>query len=138
MKIIAIGRLREFWELHPDAEQPLKAWVDEVRNAHWLTPNELKAQFRHASILKSRRVVLISKATSIVLSRLSPIVSAPCISNLSVRIGSMTPLTPIPLKGNNMMSIYPIRNDSDYQTALGQISPLFDNPPEPGTPEGDF
>ncbi|EHD20181.1 MULTISPECIES: type II toxin-antitoxin system HigB family toxin [Brenneria] len=57
MKIIAIGRLREFWELHPDAEQPLKAWVDEVRNAHWLTPNELKAQFRHASILKSRRVV---------------------------------------------------------------------------------
>ncbi|PWC25761.1 MULTISPECIES: helix-turn-helix domain-containing protein [Brenneria] len=36
------------------------------------------------------------------------------------------------------MSIYPIRNDSDYQTALGQISPLFDNPPEPGTPEGDF
>ncbi len=26
MRVISKRRLREFWELHPDAEEPLKAW----------------------------------------------------------------------------------------------------------------
>lgn len=36
------------------------------------------------------------------------------------------------------MNISPIRNDEDYRKALKVVSPLFDNEPEPGTPEGDF
>ncbi|WP_297846483.1 transcriptional regulator [Pseudomonas sp.] len=35
------------------------------------------------------------------------------------------------------MNIRPIRTDQDYQEALKDVSTLFDNEPEPGTPEGD-
>jgi HTH-type transcriptional regulator / antitoxin HigA len=35
------------------------------------------------------------------------------------------------------MNIRPIRNDDDYRAALKEISPLFENEPEPGTAEGD-
>lgn len=35
------------------------------------------------------------------------------------------------------MNIRPIRNEQDYKAALKEVSPLFDNPPKPNTPEGD-
>lgn len=57
MRIIAISYLKVFWETHSDAEQPLLAWIDEARRANWSNPAVIKAQFRNASILKSRRVV---------------------------------------------------------------------------------
>ena len=57
MRVIAISTLRAFWESCPDAEQPLKAWFDEARNARWTQPSDIKAQYRSASILKNRRVV---------------------------------------------------------------------------------
>ncbi len=57
MKIISVKTLRDFWAENPDAEQPLKAWVDEVTKADWKTPAEIKGQYRSASILKERRVV---------------------------------------------------------------------------------
>lgn len=57
MKIISVSTLKIFWAAHPDSEQSLKAWIDEVRNAEWKTPNNIKEQFRSASILKSRRAV---------------------------------------------------------------------------------
>ncbi|MBC3777961.1 helix-turn-helix domain-containing protein [Pseudomonas sp. SWRI99] len=36
------------------------------------------------------------------------------------------------------MNIRPIHNEEDYRAALKNISALFDNEPEPGTPEGDY
>ena len=36
------------------------------------------------------------------------------------------------------MNIHPIRTEQDYQDALKAVSPLFDNEPEPGTPQGDY
>lgn len=57
MKIVAIKVLREFWLLFPDAEQALKAWVDEVKQASWTQPADIKAKYRSASILKNKRVV---------------------------------------------------------------------------------
>ena len=36
------------------------------------------------------------------------------------------------------MNIRPIRTEQDYQDALKAVSPLFDNEPEPGTPQGDY
>lgn len=57
MRIIAISQLKQFWERYPSAEQPLLAWIDEVRNAAWKTPVDIKLHFATASILKSRRVV---------------------------------------------------------------------------------
>lgn len=57
MRVIAVSTLRQFWEKHSDSEQPLKAWHDEVAQAAWAQPAEIKTQYRSASILKNRRVV---------------------------------------------------------------------------------
>ncbi|NOX09810.1 MAG: type II toxin-antitoxin system HigB family toxin [Gammaproteobacteria bacterium] len=62
MRIIAKRTLREFWQSHPeyaDAQAPLAAWHKEVTEANWETPQQVKAQFRNASILKDSRVVYI-------------------------------------------------------------------------------
>ena len=60
MRVIAKRTLREFWESAPqyaDAQGPLEAWYVEANKAVWSTPLDIKAQFRHASILKNNRVV---------------------------------------------------------------------------------
>jgi len=57
MRVIAVSILRAFWERHPDAEQPLKAWYEEATSATWSQPADIKAQYRSASVLKNRRVV---------------------------------------------------------------------------------
>ena len=57
MRVIAISSLRRFWEKHPAAEQPLKAWFDEASRASWTQPSDVKAQYRSASVLKNRRIV---------------------------------------------------------------------------------
>lgn len=41
----------------PRTEQALRAWNMEMVNGNWATPNELKTQFKHASILTNKRVV---------------------------------------------------------------------------------
>jgi HTH-type transcriptional regulator/antitoxin HigA len=35
------------------------------------------------------------------------------------------------------MNIRPIRNEQDYKAALKEVSLLFENPPDPNTPEGE-
>lgn len=35
------------------------------------------------------------------------------------------------------MELKPLRTKKDYEAALRAVSPLFDNEPKPGTPEGD-
>jgi len=57
MRIIAKSTLKKFWEVHPDAEQLLKAWHDEVKKAEWDSFQDIKNQFRSASILGNDRVV---------------------------------------------------------------------------------
>lgn len=57
MRLIALKTLRDFWTKHRDVEQPLRAWADEVRQAQWKKPADIKMQFASASILKDRRVV---------------------------------------------------------------------------------
>ena len=57
MRVIAVSTLRAFWERHPDAEQPLKAWYEEATLASWTQPADIKAQYRSASVLKNRRMV---------------------------------------------------------------------------------
>lgn len=57
MRVIAVSILRAFWARYPDAEQPLKAWYEEVTRATWTQPADIKAQYRSASVLKNRRVV---------------------------------------------------------------------------------
>jgi mRNA interferase HigB len=57
VKVIALPTLRKFWAKHPDAEQPLRAWHDEVTMAVWEQPADVKELYRTASVLKNRRVV---------------------------------------------------------------------------------
>ena len=59
MRIISRSRLRDFWERAEceDAKNPLLVWFKEVEKAQWLTPIEIKASYRHATVLKAGRVV---------------------------------------------------------------------------------
>lgn len=64
MRIIAISQLKIFWQKHPGAEQSFLCWIDEAKKANWQIPADIKAQFRHASILKSNRVVFNIKGNA--------------------------------------------------------------------------
>ncbi len=64
MRIISRRRLVEFWESHPDAEQPLRAWYAEAKNARWNSPAEIKAIYRKVSILSNNRVVFNIKGNT--------------------------------------------------------------------------
>jgi mRNA interferase HigB len=64
MRIISRRRLVEFWELHPDAEQPLRAWYTEAKKASWNSPAEVKATYRSVSILSNKRVVFNVKGNT--------------------------------------------------------------------------
>jgi len=60
MRIIALSALKAFWSEWPtyaDSIEPALAWYREALKADWATPNEVKAQFSSASILKDGRVV---------------------------------------------------------------------------------
>jgi mRNA interferase HigB len=57
MRIIAKSALREFWVLHPDAEEPLLAWYREVEKEDWDTSAKVKTRYRTASIVGDNRVV---------------------------------------------------------------------------------
>ena len=57
MRIIARRALRELWERHPDAEQPLRAWYHATRIADWRTPADITRVYANASIVGENRVV---------------------------------------------------------------------------------
>jgi mRNA interferase HigB len=57
MRVIAVKTLREFREAAPEAEQALLAWHEEAEAAQWNNPNELKQQYRNASVLTDKRVI---------------------------------------------------------------------------------
>src|SRR5690606_34603991 len=57
MRVIAVKTLKAYWEAFPQAEQSLLSWHEEANVVDWNNPNELKAQFRNASILTDKRVV---------------------------------------------------------------------------------
>jgi mRNA interferase HigB len=57
MRIVALSTLRTFWEKHPDAETPLRAWYALASRALWKTPADIKAAYRSASFIADRRVV---------------------------------------------------------------------------------
>ena len=57
VRIVARRALREFWEKHADAEQPLRAWYDDVRKADWGSPADVKRVYAKASIVGENRIV---------------------------------------------------------------------------------
>ncbi len=57
MRIIAVKTLKDAWIKHASAKQSLLSWYEEVEQTQWKNPQELKAQFRNASIINKKRVV---------------------------------------------------------------------------------
>lgn len=57
MRVIATSALREFWEVHPDGEAALRAWLQRAKAAKWQEPAEVNALYLPASILRDNRVV---------------------------------------------------------------------------------
>ena len=56
MRIISKRRLREFWEKHADAKEPLLAWYREVVKEERDKPQKIKDKFRSASFVADRVV----------------------------------------------------------------------------------
>lgn len=57
VRLLSRKTLREFWEAHADAEQPLKAWHAEAEKATWNCPADIKARYASASFVGNDRVV---------------------------------------------------------------------------------
>ena len=59
MRIIAFRTLREFWEKpeYSDSETSLRSWYHDVKSADWKNSNELKQQYKNASIVGEGKVV---------------------------------------------------------------------------------
>jgi len=64
MRIISRKTLVNYWKKYSEVELPLKAWYDEVINASWSSPNELKRQYKSASVITNKRVVFNIKGNS--------------------------------------------------------------------------
>ncbi|HBO45538.1 MAG TPA: hypothetical protein DD670_16720 [Planctomycetaceae bacterium] len=54
MHVISKKKLREFWEKHPDAEEPLRAWHRIVEKTRWENFAEVRATFPSADLIGHR------------------------------------------------------------------------------------
>jgi mRNA interferase HigB len=66
MRIIAFRTLREFFEKpeYVDSETSLRAWYHDAKVAEWGNSNELKQQYKNASVVKDGRVVFNIKGNT--------------------------------------------------------------------------
>ncbi|MCX7424408.1 MAG: type II toxin-antitoxin system HigB family toxin [Planctomycetia bacterium] len=51
MHVISKKKLREFWEDHPEAEEPLRAWYRIVEKAAWESFADVRATFPSADLV---------------------------------------------------------------------------------------
>ena len=51
MHVVSERALRRFWEKHPDAKEPLKAWLTATRRSRWANPTEVRQTFNSADIV---------------------------------------------------------------------------------------
>jgi len=64
MRVISKKILRDFWEVHQDCEEQLKAWYNETEQGDWSSPADIKREYPSASILKENRVVFNIKGNT--------------------------------------------------------------------------
>ena len=62
--IIARRTLQDAWARYRDAESPLKAWFKEAEAAEWTGPEDIRRQYRTASIVGNERVVFNIKGNT--------------------------------------------------------------------------
>jgi mRNA interferase HigB len=57
MRVFARRALADFWKLHAESEQSLKAWFSEAENSAWKSPSDIKRSYPTASFIAGNRVV---------------------------------------------------------------------------------
>jgi mRNA interferase HigB len=57
MQVISLRRLREFWERHSEAEQPLRDWHRMMEAKRYATPHEVRQDFPSVSFLKNELTI---------------------------------------------------------------------------------
>ena len=55
MRVISLKPLREFWERHPDTEQPLRQWYKTATFAEWTCLQDTQRDYPHADGVKTQR-----------------------------------------------------------------------------------
>lgn len=50
MRIVSEKKLRQFWEIHKEAEPPMRQWIKIVRQAAWGNFADVRDNFNHADI----------------------------------------------------------------------------------------
>jgi mRNA interferase HigB len=64
MRIIAKRSLMDFLRRHPTARQSVLAWCDEVHEANWAGPQDIKERYVTASFVENNRVIFNLKGNS--------------------------------------------------------------------------
>jgi mRNA interferase HigB len=64
VRILSRSTLVEFWQLHPDAEKPLRLWFSLVEKAAWKGPADIATIFGSADFLPGNRVVFDIKGNT--------------------------------------------------------------------------
>lgn len=57
MKVVGLNHIEEFCRRYADARSQIASWLQEVEDANWQTPSEIKERYPHASFLADNRVV---------------------------------------------------------------------------------
>ena len=57
MKVVGREELEKYGRKHADLRGQIDAWLAEVAEAEWQTPNDIKRRYSHASFLTNRRVI---------------------------------------------------------------------------------
>jgi len=54
VRVISLRLLRDFWERHPDAEQPLRLWYKTAINADWRSLRDVRRTYPQADGVRAR------------------------------------------------------------------------------------
>jgi mRNA interferase HigB len=57
VRVVAVKTLKSFIKTFPQAKQSVLPWYEEAEKSSWNSPNELKRQYHHSSIISEKRVV---------------------------------------------------------------------------------
>lgn len=64
MKVVGVAIINEFADGHADVRNQMTAWLREVEDAIWETPQDIKARFPSASFVGNDRVVFNIKGNN--------------------------------------------------------------------------
>jgi mRNA interferase HigB len=64
MKVVGVALLNEFSEHHADVRTQIRAWLTDVEDADWDSPQDIRNRFPRASFVGDDRVVFNIKGSS--------------------------------------------------------------------------